>query len=176
MAEQIVGPGARSVPGPEREPRRAARAERARIARELAAPENRFRRDVVQDLAHVLFADLDVDRVHDHAGAQRAPEDDQRLDPVVGQHGDAIAVADVLGAEEVGEAPGQYLELPERDPRALIRALDEDLVRAPSGVLLEQGVDVDKRARPLRTHRGRYCAGARGHVKCATVEHVPQRT
>jgi hypothetical protein len=53
------------------------------IARQLAAPEDSFGRHVVEDLAHVLFADLDVDRVHDHAGPERPPEDDQRLDPVV---------------------------------------------------------------------------------------------
>ena len=67
-------------------------------------------------------------------------------------------MANALAGEEVDEPPGQRLELAERDPRSLIRTLDEDLVGPPAGMLLEQGVDVDKRARPLRTHRGRYCA------------------
>jgi hypothetical protein len=108
----------------------------------------------VQDLAHVLLADLDVDRIHDHAGAERAPEDDQRLDPVVGEHGDPVPGVNTFAGEEVDEPTGQRLERSERDPRSLIRTLDEDLVRPPASMLLEQCVDVDKRARPLRTHRG----------------------
>src|SRR5205823_7720122 len=117
-----------------------------------------------EDLAHVLLADLGVDRVHDHAGTQRAPEDHQRLDRVLGEYGNAVAVGDALTDQKVGEAPAQRLELTEGDARVLIGARDEDLVRPPPRVLLEQRVDVDVRVRFL-AHRGRYCSEDGGDVK-----------
>jgi hypothetical protein len=103
----------------------------------------------VEDLADVLLAYLDVDRIHDHAGTERSPEGDQRFDPVVGEQGDPVAGTHALARQEIREAPGQRLELAEGDSRALVGALDEDLVRAAARVLLEEGVDVRERTRAL---------------------------
>ena len=77
----------------------------------------------------MLLTNLDVDRIHDHAGAQPAPEHDQRLDPVVGEHRDPIPTPHALGGQKVDEPPSHRLELPERDPRPLIRTMNEHLLR-----------------------------------------------
>jgi len=119
----------------------------------------------VEDLGHVLLADLDVDRIHDHAGAQRAPEDDQRLDPVVGEQRDSIAGVDAFARQEAGEAPRQRLELTEGDPGALVGTLDEDLVRTAAGVLLEQRIGVGVCARAPGIQREGYCARGGADVK-----------
>src|SRR4030095_6548322 len=57
------------------------------------------------------------------------------------------------------------LEGAEGDSRALVGDLDEDLVGAMAGMLLEQRVEVGVGARSRRTHRGRYCVGAGRAVK-----------
>ena len=66
-------------------------------------------------------------------------------------------------SSDLGARNGR-LELTEGDARVLIGARDEDLVRPPPRVLLEQRVDVDVRVRFL-AHRGRYCSEDGGDVK-----------
>ena len=153
--EQVVGrrrPG--RVPCAERDPWGAARRERAWIGGQIPTPEHRPGRHVVKDLAHVLLADLDVDRVHDDAGAQGTPEHGQPLDSVVGEQRDPVAGADALARQQIGEAPRQVLEGAEGDSRALVGDLDEDLVGAMAGMLLEPRVEVGVGAGALGVHRG----------------------
>src|SRR5206468_5814676 len=89
-----------------------------------------------------VFADLGGYPGSGPGRGERLPEDDQRFDPVVGEQGDPVAGAHAFARQEIREAPGQGLELAEGDSRALVGALDEDLVLAAARVLLEEGVDV----------------------------------
>ena len=90
----------------------------------------------------MLLADLDVDRIHDHAGAERSPEDDQRFDPVVGEQEIRSPARTPSLARKFAKRRVSASKLAEGDSRALVGALDEDLVRAAARVLLEKGVDV----------------------------------
>ena len=93
----------------------------------------------------MLLADLDVDRVHDHAGAKRT----QNM-TTLASHSDRTdtTMPGRAACEEewCGEASGQRLELAERDPRALIRTMNEHLPGPPPSMLQKQRVHIDERA------------------------------
>jgi hypothetical protein len=69
---------------------------------------------ILQDVAHLLPDQPEVDRHRDEAGLRHRGVDLQPLDAIVGQHRHPLALAQAEAQERVGEPAGAGVPLPER--------------------------------------------------------------